>query len=65
MNIAMTYIQMMNKINLSQVFLWFQEKSLLSAGSLLHNPTPGVDFETRDLVRNLLLSKHMESPIQE
>ena len=37
----------------------------MGEGKLLYNPTPGVDFQTGDLVRNLLLSRHMDSSLAE
>ena len=43
-------------VNLAQVFLWLQEKTLFGEGALLHNPTPGVDFAASDLQRNLVLA---------
>jgi len=42
--------------NLAQVYQWLQEKSLLSAGSLLFNPAPGMPMRACDLARNLFLS---------
>ena len=56
---------MLNKINLAQVFLWFQEKELMGEASLLFDPHPGVDFSAIDLVRNLLLSGYMENTLEE
>ena len=50
------YMECQNDINLPQLFLWLQEKSLFSMGALLYNPTPGVKFSSCDLIRNLLLS---------
>ena len=64
-NIALTYVEMLNKINLAQVFLWFQEKELMGEASLLFDPHPGVDFSAIDLVRNLLLSGYMENTLAE
>ncbi len=48
---GLTYVEVLNEINMAQVFLWLQEKSLFGEGSLLHNPSPGVDFTGADLVR--------------
>lgn len=50
------HIEALNEINLAQVFLWLQEKSLFGMGALLYNPTPGVAFHATDLIRNLLLA---------
>mmetsp|Transcript_28515 Transcript_28515/g.33714 ORF Transcript_28515/g.33714 Transcript_28515/m.33714 type:complete len:680 (+) Transcript_28515:24-2063(+) len=49
-------VEVLSEINLPQVFLWLQEKSLFGMGALLFNPTPGVKFHASDLVRNLVLS---------
>ncbi|KAJ3023734.1 UNVERIFIED_CONTAM: hypothetical protein HDU68_008490 [Siphonaria sp. JEL0065] len=46
-------------LQLCQVFQWLQEKSLL-AETILFNPTPGRNFGTLDIVRNLLLSNFMD-----
>ena len=46
-----------------QVFLWLQEKSLFGQGSLLHNPSPGVDFSGADLIRNLILVSVMDQSL--
>uniref|UniRef100_A0A7S4PCP7 GmrSD restriction endonucleases N-terminal domain-containing protein n=1 Tax=Paramoeba aestuarina TaxID=180227 RepID=A0A7S4PCP7_9EUKA len=59
-NMIIARIEIMNPIDYALVFLWFQEKSLFSSGSLLHNPSPGVSFRAIDLVRNLCLSPFME-----
>merc|ERR1719319_1444046 len=58
-------IEVMNEINLSQVFLWLQEKSLLGEASLLHDRTPGVNFRASDLVRNLIMSGFMHLTLEE
>ena len=49
------YCEILTPINLSQVFLWMQEKSLLGMGALLKNDNPGIPFSCGDLARNLLL----------
>ncbi|KAH3756491.1 hypothetical protein Pelo_11682 [Pelomyxa schiedti] len=46
-------------LNLCQVFLWLQERSLLSMGALLFNPAPGIRFEATDLIRNLIFSYYI------
>ena len=38
---SVTLCVIRNEVNLSQVYLWLQEKSLFSMGALLHNPSPG------------------------
>ena len=50
------YCEVLTPINLSQVFLWMQEKSLFGMGALLKNDNPGIPFTCGDLARNLLLS---------
>jgi len=56
------FCEIHNKVNLAQVFLWLQEKTLYGMGALLYNPTPGIDFRASDMVRNLLLSVFMDRP---
>eukprot|EP00211_Chloroparvula_japonica_P001949 CAMPEP_0119126336 /NCGR_PEP_ID=MMETSP1310-20130426/5301_1 /TAXON_ID=464262 /ORGANISM="Genus nov. species nov., Strain RCC2339" /LENGTH=469 /DNA_ID=CAMNT_0007116489 /DNA_START=141 /DNA_END=1550 /DNA_ORIENTATION=- len=63
MTLARTEI--LTPINFAQVFLWFQEKSLFSMAALLHNPSPGEKFNACDLVRNLILSTHMNKSLDE
>mmetsp|Transcript_22239 Transcript_22239/g.30595 ORF Transcript_22239/g.30595 Transcript_22239/m.30595 type:complete len:558 (-) Transcript_22239:315-1988(-) len=58
-------IEILTPINFSQVFLWFQEKSLFSLGALLHNPSPGEKFKPSDLVRNLILSGFMHLSLEQ
>ena len=55
--------EIVNDINMAQVFLWLQEKSLFGEASLLYNPTPGVYFTAVDMARNLLLSPMMSESI--
>ena len=38
---SVTLVIIRNEVNLSQVYLWLQEKSLFSMGALIHNPSPG------------------------
>lgn len=47
------------KLDVCQVFLWLQERSLLTMGALLLNLTPGIRFEATDLTRNLFLSNYV------
>jgi len=42
---GLTYCEILNEINLSQVFLWLQEKSLLGEGALVFNPAPGLSSQ--------------------
>ena len=57
--LALTYIEILNDVNLSQVFLWFQERELMSTKVLCYNPNPGLAFRASDMVRNLILSCYM------
>ena len=41
-------VVIINEVNLGQVYLWLQEKSLFGEGALLHNPSPG-EFLTGNL----------------
>ncbi|ORY45611.1 hypothetical protein BCR33DRAFT_716263 [Rhizoclosmatium globosum] len=45
-------------LNLCQVFQWLQERSLV-AGEILFNPTPGINFGSIDLIRNLFVSNYI------
>ena len=62
---TLMYIELMNEVNLSQVFLWLQEKSLFSMGALLFNPTPGIDFRGSDMCRNLVLAPHLDKKLED
>ena len=57
-------VEVESHINLSQWFLWLQEKSIFGFASLLANNTPGVSFHAADLVKNLPLSAFLEKPVQ-
>jgi hypothetical protein len=63
LGLTLMYIEILNKVNLPQVFLWMQEKALFGMGALLHNQQEGVDFRVADLVRNLVLSCFMHLPL--
>jgi hypothetical protein len=63
--LALTYIEIMNEVNLSQIFIWFQEKTIIGAEILMHNPTPGLNFRAADLVRNLILASYMKRSLVE
>ena len=60
---GMTLVEIINEINMAQVFLWFQEKAVFGPGGFLYNRAPGVDFEPCDLVRNLVVSSQMSQSI--
>lgn len=62
---SMIYMEVLNEISMPQVFLWLQEKSLFSLGSLLWNPAPGVKFRASDMCRNLILSPLMDRDLPE
>ena len=61
---SLMYCEILSDVNLAQVFLWLQEKTLFGMGALLYNPTPGVNFRPSDLVRNLLLSSFMNRDLE-
>ena len=63
--VALMRIEVMNEISMPQVFLWMQESSLFSPGSLLFNPQPGISFRASDLVRNLVLACYMDLPLED
>ena len=44
---GLTYVEILNDINLPQVFLWLQEKSLMGEAALVFNPAPGTDCRHR------------------
>jgi len=60
----MMVVNVESDVNLSQWFLWLQEKSLMGFASLLTNDNPGVDFRAGDLVKNLLLAAFLEKSVQ-
>lgn len=41
--ISCVYLEMLNELNLAQVFLWFQEKGLMSSCEVW-NKCPGISF---------------------
>ena len=59
------FVEIHNEINLAQVFLWLQEKTLFGMGAILWNPTPGIDFHASDMARNLVMSAFMHLPMAE
>ena len=61
---GLTLVEVLNEINLTQVFLWLQEKSLMGEGALLYNPTPGVAFTAADLVRNLIMASVIQDTLE-
>lgn len=63
--VKLMYCEPLNEVNLPQVFLWMQEKSLFGMGALLRNNNPGLPHRPADLVRNLLLSAVMAAPLPE
>ena len=62
--VALMCIEVMNE-SMPQAFLWMQESSLFSPGSLLFNPQPGISFRASDLVRNLVLACYMDLPLED
>jgi len=61
---SVTRVEVINDIDMAQVFLWLQEKSLLS-GLMLVNTSPGEALGACDLVRNHLLSPILNKPMKE
>jgi len=61
---TLLYIEMLNELNLAQVFLWFQEKDIMIS-TMMYNSCPGVNFRACDMVRNLVLSTYMSRPLAE
>eukprot|EP01108_Squamamoeba_japonica_P002971 TRINITY_DN248_c0_g1_i3.p1 TRINITY_DN248_c0_g1~~TRINITY_DN248_c0_g1_i3.p1 ORF type:complete len:345 (-),score=162.31 TRINITY_DN248_c0_g1_i3:35-1069(-) len=56
-------VELQTDANLAQVYQWLQEKTLLSAGALLFNPSPGRDMHACDLVRNMILAPFMDDSL--
>ena len=56
---SVTLVEIVTEINMAQVFLWLQEKSLFGEAALVENKFPGVFFSGADLVRNLVLAPTM------
>lgn len=56
LNMQLMMIEFQSSVNLAQVYQWLQEKSLISMGALLFNPTPGMKMHACDLTRNLFIS---------
>jgi len=54
--VQLMMVNLQSTVNLAQVYQWFQEKSLLSMGALLFNPSPGINMQASDLTRNLFMS---------
>ncbi len=65
LKMGLTFVLIENEVNLTQVFLWLQEKSLFGEAAMLYNPSPGVDFTCADLVRNLVLASVADRSIRE
>mmetsp|Transcript_8514 Transcript_8514/g.13817 ORF Transcript_8514/g.13817 Transcript_8514/m.13817 type:complete len:462 (+) Transcript_8514:152-1537(+) len=61
---SIMYCQVLQDVDLAQLFLWMQEKTLFGMGRMLFNPTPGVDFQAIDLVRNLLLAQYLDRELE-
>jgi len=62
---GVTFCEILNEINLAQVFLWLQEKSLLGEAAELFNPAPGIFFTSVDMIRNLLLAPILSTSMKE
>ncbi|XP_023349067.1 uncharacterized protein LOC111717842 isoform X2 [Eurytemora carolleeae] len=61
---GVTWVSIENPIDMSQVFLWLQEKSF-GAGLMFDIPRPGETLVCADLVRNRVLSFLLNKPLQE
>lgn len=64
-NMQMMMIEPLSNINVAQVYQWMQESSLLSMGSFLFNPSPGMKMHACDLARNLFMSPWVGDPLSE
>jgi len=62
---GITFVEIVNEVNLAQVFLWLQEKSLLGEAALVFNPAPGLFFTGVDMVRNLILAPVIDLSLAE
>merc|ERR1711874_509764 len=62
---GITFVEILNEVNLAQVFLWLQEKSLLGEAALVFNPAPGLFFTGVDMVRNLILAPVIDLSLAE
>lgn len=61
---SLTRVVVENPVNLAQIFLWLQEKSMFGEAALLYNPTPGEAFRASDMVRNLMLASVVDQPME-
>jgi len=61
---GITLVRVLNQINMAQVFLWLQEKSLFGEAALVYNAAPGVFFTGADMVRNLMLAPIMNKSLE-
>ena len=57
-------VEIVSDIDMPQVFLWLQEKTLCGDGALLYNPTPGRGFTAADLARNYLMACSMNESME-
>jgi len=62
---GVTLVRVLNEVNMAQVFLWLQEKSLFGEAALVYNAAPGVFFTGADMVRNLMLAPIMNQNLEE
>merc|ERR1712218_715898 len=62
---GITFVEILNEVNLAQVFLWLQEKSLLGEAALVFNPAPGLFFTGVDMIRNLILAPVIDRSLEE
>lgn len=62
---GITQVRVLNEVNMAQVFLWLQEKSLFGEAALVYNAAPGVFFTGADMVRNLMLAPIMNKSLDD
>lgn len=61
---GVTLVDILTPVDLAQVFLWLQEKSLMGMSAFLKNDRPGARFAATDLVRNLLMAPFMDRSLE-
>ncbi len=65
LHMQLMMVELQSTVNLAQVYQWLQEKSLISMGALLFNPSPGMTMHACDLTRNLFLSPWVNESLEE
>jgi len=62
LGMALMYVEILNEVNMAQVFVWMQDMSLMN---VMFNPHPGIQLRGNDMIRNLVLSTYMQLPLDE